>query len=131
MFNVECLMFKEIKVMKTLRYLLIAFAAMMVLSVSAQSMAQEPQVGFQSTSSMVGSGSTLPQAAQSGAYTTYDMDQEIARGKGVIRTWADDEDPDAPAEPNPIGDGLWALIALAVGYAVFRIRRKCVKALNS
>ena len=115
--------------MKALRYLLIAFTAMMVMNVQAaqakaQSLAQEPQVGFQSTSSMVGSGSTLPQAAQNGAYTTYDVDQELARDKGVIRTWSDDEDPDNPGEPNPIGDGLWALLALACAYLIIRVARR-------
>lgn len=123
--------------MKALRYLLITFAVMMVMSVSAQSLAQEPQIGFQSTSSMVGSGSTLPQAAQTGTYTTYDINNGMSRSNkpGVRRTgedegFEDENDPTNPGEPFPIGDGVIALLALAAMYAVFRIRRKCVKRLN-
>lgn len=118
--------------MKTLRYLLITFMiSLMAVSAEAQSLAQKPEIGFQSTSSMVGSGSTLPQAAQTGTYTTYDMGT-FSHKPGIRRAGEDDgfedeDDPTNPGEPFPIGDGLWALIALAAGYAVFRIRRKCVK----
>jgi len=123
--------------MKTLRYLLITFAVMMVISVSAQSLAQEPSVQFQSTSSLVGSGSTLPQAAQSGVYTTYDIGSPSRMGKpGIRRVGEDDEfedegdDTELPGQPYPIGDGLWVLLALAAGYAVFAAWRKRVKQLN-
>ena len=128
-------MFKELEIMKALRYLLITFAVMMIslqaVSVKAQDYAQPPRTEFQSTSSMVWSGSTLPQAAQSGAYTTYDGGTR-ANMPGIRR----DGDPfgdetiggtEKPLEPGtPIGDGVWALLALAAVYAVFRIRRKCV-----
>ena len=104
---------------------------MMVMSVSAQSLAQEPQIGFQSTSSMVGSGSTLPQAAQYGAYTTYDADNNsgqfhkpgLRRGLGEgdddVTTPDDNADPDA----TPIGDGVWAMVLLACAYVIFRYVR--------
>ena len=123
--------------MKTLRYLLITFAVMMVMSVNAQSLAQEPQIGFQSTSSMVGSGSTLPQAAQYGVYTTYDQGYNAGRankpgtrrlgedeGVGGDGEGNDDPDPTNPAEPFPIGDGVWAMMVLACCYAVFAAWRK-------
>ena len=105
---------------------------MMVMSVSAQSLAEQPQMGFQSTSSMVGSGSTLPQAATEGAYTTYD-EGGITRNNapGIRRIGGGNSGggsgPSNPDDPygTPIGDGIWALLALAAGYAVFRIRRKC------
>ena len=113
---------------KTLRYLLITFAVMMVMSVSAQSLAQEPQIGFQSTSSMVGSGSTLPQAALEGVSTIGDGTEGVERINSNIRKGR----PGDWTEPydDPIGDGVIALLALAAMYAVFRIRRKCVKRLN-
>ena len=112
---------------KTLRYLLIVIAAMAVLSVSAQSMAQQPQAEFHSTSSMVTSGSTLPQAAQSGAYTTYDTELGTRANKPGIRRddWEDDPDPDNPGEPAPIGDGMWALLFCAAVFSgVIAFRRK-------
>ena len=120
--------------MKTLRYLLIVIAAMAVLSVSAQSLAQEPQIGFQSTSSMVGSGSTLPQAAQTGAYTTYDQGYNAGRAnKAGIRRFGENEgfeeegdEPESglPSEPFPIGDGVWVLMVLAAVYSIVAIYRK-------
>ena len=114
--------------MKTLRYLLIVIAAMAVLSVSAQSLAQEPQIGFQSTSSMVGSGSTLPQAAQSGVYTTYDVPGHS--NKPGIRKSVDDDDIPKPSDntdpdATPIGDGIWALLFCAAVFSgVIAFRRK-------
>ena len=125
--------------MKALRYLLIAFTAMMVVNVQAaqakaQSMAQEPQVGFQSTSSMVGSGSTLPQAAQSGAYTTYETGGPVRDNTSGIRTagpgQTGGEGPDDREDPygNPIGDGLWALLALACAYLIMRVVRQRTRA---
>ena len=61
---------KELKIMKTLRYLLMVVAMVSVLSVKAQGTAQLPEVQMQSTSVMVSSGSTLPQAATTGAVLT-------------------------------------------------------------
>ena len=120
--------------MKALRYLLIAFAAMMVVNVQAaqakaQSMAQEPQIGFQSTSSMVGSGSTLPQAVRTGAYTTYD---EVEGPNSVIHkiggnTEGGSDDREDPYG-NPIGDGLWALLVLACAYLIMRVVRQRTRA---
>ena len=123
--------------MKTMRYLLITFAVMMVMSVSAQSLAQQPQAEFHSTSSMVGSGSTLPQAVQSGAYTTYDYGYNPSRANkpGIRRadldgdgiddgTTEDETEPDSPGEPFPIGEGMLPLALLAFAYFVVRVMRK-------
>ncbi len=124
-------------IMKTLRYLLITFAVMMVMSVSAQSLAEPPRADFHSTSSMVTSGSTLPQAAQSGAYTTYDYGYSPSRvnkpgirredldGDGIDDgTTEDEKEPDSPGEPFPIGEGMWALALLAMVYGVLRVYRR-------
>ena len=134
---------KELKIMKndinralaakkTLRYLLITFAVMMVMSVSAQGLAEKPTAQFQSTSSLVGSGSTLPQAAQTGAYTTYDMNASshksgirkgIGGDDGDITIPDDNTDPDA----TPIGEGIWALLfcaAIFSGVIAFRRKRQ-------
>ena len=118
--------------MKALRYLLIAFAAMMALSVSAQGLAQAPEAQMQSTSSMVGSGSTLPQAVQCGAHTTYDGEQarngDIAHRIG--NTGGSDPGPEDPDDPwaTPIGDGMWAMMLFACAYLISRVVRKRTRA---
>ena len=119
----------------TLRYLLMVVAMVSVLSVKAQGTAQLPQVQMQSTSVMVGSGSALPQAAATGTYVTGSTPGTYtpAGGRpGHIRkdvgggstTEDEDVDPDNPGEPNPIGDGLWVLLAIAAAYAVLRVYRR-------
>ena len=120
--------------MKTLRYLLIVMSLVSVLSVKAQNTAQLPQVQMQSTSVMVGSGSALPQAAATGAYVTgttvgtYSPAKihpgHVRRDVGGGGTTEDDEDPDNPGEPNPIGDAVWPLLALAAAYALLRVYRR-------
>jgi len=102
---------------------------MMVMSVSAQSLAEPPRADFHSTSSLVGSGTTLPQAAQSGAYTTYAYGCNPSRAnKPGIRREGEDEgfeegqgdEPGGglPGEPFPIGDGVWVLMVLAAAFVV-------------
>ena len=118
--------------MRIMRYLLITFAVMMIslmaVSAKAQTVAQPPQPEFRSTSSMVWSGSTLPQAAQSGVYTTYDYGTRS--NKPGIRRVGEDEgfeegetDPETPGEPFPIGEGMWAMVLLACAYVLFRYVR--------
>ena len=87
---------------------------------------------------MAGSGSTLPQAAQSGASTTYDEGGGVVRAnQSGIRKWGGEGggsgEPGDWHEPyeSPIGDGMWALLAFVAGYAVFRTRRQSVKVLKS
>ena len=120
-------MFKELEIMKTLRYLLISFAVMMVMSAGAQSLAQEPTTEFHSTSSMVGSGSTLPMAVESGAYTTYDVNAAngTRSNKPGIRKGLDgDDDINKPGQPFPIGDAAIPLALLACAYLILRVVRK-------
>jgi len=117
--------------MKALRYLLITFmvvmASVQMVNAKAQSLAQEPQMGFQSTSSMVGSGSTLPQAANTGAYTTYDVKSSGGNNSaGIRKGLGGGGGPEDRPEPynDPIGDGGWAMVALACCYAAFAAWRK-------
>ena len=117
--------------MKKLRYLLIAFAAMMALNVSAQSLAQAPETQMHSTSSMVGSGSTLPQAVQTGAYTTYETGAPGRAGSVVKRAVDPEDQPDVPTpgdnedpDSTPIGDGMWAMMLFACAYLISRVVRK-------
>ena len=150
MFNVECLMFKEIKIMKALRYLLMMVAVMGVLSVSAQTPKygktyksqeraiysttqvnpQMPVATMSSTgSALVSSGSSLPQAAVTGT-TTADETGVGGPKKGIRRATQEEEDPfggetiggtENPIEPGtPIGDAMWPLMLLALAYVLAR-----------
>ena len=128
--------------MKALRYLLIVMSMVSVLSVKAQSTAQLPQAQMQSTSVMVYSGSTLPQAAASGAmltgsqvgtYTPAKTHPGHARrdpgdpGSGGGGDWEDDELTGEQTEnpwKNPIGDAVWPLALLALAYVCARAFRR-------
>ena len=125
-------MFKEVENMKALRYLLMVVAMVSVLSVKAQSTAQLPEVQMQSTSVMVSSGSTLPQAATTGAVLTGETPgtYSAAGHHGHIRRGIDgDDDNDKPSgwdDPykDPIGDAVWPLLVLASVYALLRVYRR-------
>ena len=122
--------------MKALRYLLVALVIALA-SVSAQAQFNQPadtEYHFRSTSSFGGSGSNLPIAAQSGVVVgqtapgdntpTY-VPGGRPRRVGESGGFEDEEDPELPSEPNPIGDGMWALLFLAIGYVAFgKLRRR-------
>ena len=128
-------MCKNLEIMKaTLRYLLIVtlLSVASLVFATAQSLAQKPEAQMQSTSVMVGSGSSLPQAAQTGTYTTYDDNTQAGR-KGHVRKveinpgGGDPDEPGDNSEPweDPLGDAAWPLMVLAVGYVcVRRMRRR-------
>ena len=117
--------------MKALRYLLIVMGLMSVLSISAQALAQQPETHMQSTSVMVSSGSALPQAAVTGVMVTGSeigsyspaKSSKPKREVGGGGSTADDEDPDIPVEPNPLGDAAWPLMLLACMYVLIRYVR--------
>ena len=134
-----------------MRYILLFLAMVSVLGVSAQtpqygkpyiperrvvynaysqSQMQMPAMTMHSTgSSMMSTGSTLPIAAVYGTSTTYDGSYNAMRIRRVGEDDGfdnDDVDPDAPANPFPMGDGLWPLMLLAIGYTLLRYRRKRV-----
>ena len=143
-------MFKELEIMKALRYLLIAVTVLSVLSLSAQTRqyatthSQEhavysgayvnPQMPAATMdyrhSDYMTSGSTLPQAAIEGPTTTYD---EGGTGKhGHIRRGLDPEDEGEggetpkPGQAFPIGDAALPLALLACAYLIIRVVRKRV-----
>ena len=139
---------------KTLRYLLMAIVILGVLSVSAQThqygathyssheqaiytgVRVNPQMptatmGYTYSDYMT-SGSTLPQAAVTGTSTTYDT-PPAGRSGHIRRVGEDDgfeneDDPDNPGEPFPIGDGQIALMLLACAYLILRVVRRRTRA---
>ena len=114
--------------MKALRYLLIVMGLVSVLSISAQALAQQPQVQMQSTSGMVYSGSQLPSAAVQGTYVTGATvgTYSPANASGPNRAkrgddWEDDDWGDTgDPYPTPLGDAAWLLMLAAAVYGVYR-----------
>lgn len=137
--------------MKTLRFLWMVVGLACALAVSADGptykntyrpqMQQTYKSGYTATpvpflnmtstgSSHMSSGSSLPLAAVDGAYTTYDNPSSPARvisrprRVGEDEGFEDEEDPENPGEPFPLGDGLWPLGLLALAYVAARTMRK-------
>lgn len=117
---------------KTLRYLLMVISLVSVLSINAQSLAQQPNANFRSTSAMAGSGSALPQAAVTGAYMTgnslgtYTPANPHGNMSGPRKiggnTGGGSGDREDPYE-DPIGDAALPLALLACAYVLFRYVR--------
>ncbi len=120
--------------MKTINKVLLVVAIVIVsiVSAKAQYLAEQPSTGFQSTSAMVGSGSTFQTG---GEFISADMYYDNATGshrgtaRRVTRPGSEEGGPDDPSNPfqDPIGDGLWVLMAMAAGFALLR-RRKAASA---
>lgn len=131
---------KELKIMKALRYLLIVMGLMSVLSISAQALAQQPEVYMQSTSGMVYSGSQLPSAAAQGTYVTGTTigTYNPANVNGPHRAKKEDNPgggfnpgggepgPGDNTEPweDPLGDVMLPMMLLALSYMAVRTARK-------
>ena len=134
---------KDLEIMKALRYLLVLVAVMGVLSESAQTpkygkpyspssrtyynpQAQMPAIQMQSTgSAIMYTGSALPSAATEGVTTTYGKHNiNGPRRAGENEGTENEEDPDNPAEPFPIGDAMWPLMVCACAYLIYRIRKR-------
>lgn len=117
--------------MKALKLILIVFGMAIVLNLNAQSFAEQPTARMQSTSTMMTSGSELPQAAITGTYTTYTSNASAGTLTGPDRAVGDDDEGEVtpPADPNdpgtPLGDTPWVLmLLLAVGYGACVWRKK-------
>ncbi len=117
--------------MKTLRYTLFTLLVMVMLNGYAQQLAELPQMTFQSTSTLQGSGSLYSSVVVTGGtYTTYDMEPGYAphrpthaRKVGEDEGFENETDPDNPSEPFPIGDG-WFMLVLAAAGGVLVLRRR-------
>jgi len=106
-------------------------AVVSVLGVYAQGTAQFPEATMQSTSTMVGTGSSLPQAAVSGTTLAGETPGAYSPGRaGHIRKvgedegWEDEPDPETPANPFPLGDVFWPLALCALAYLIVRVARR-------
>ena len=121
--------------MKTMNKILLVVAIVIVsiVSAKAQYLAEQPSTGFQSTSTMVGSGSTFQ---TTGEFISADMYYDNATGGhrgsarrvgrdggGSTEGGPDSGDPSNPF-PDPIGEGMWVLMAMAAGYAAIVAGRR-------
>lgn len=110
--------------MKTIKYILTVTALATCMSIAAQPSAQTPQMEWQSTGSMAGSGSSLPMAAQQGATTTYETGVGTGAGRNShIRKVGKDDDIGDPGA-LPVGDGMLILSLLGVAYGLKRRHSK-------
>ena len=126
--------------MKAMKQILIVIGLVSVLTLSAQTFAEQPCAQMRSTSAMQGVSSTLPQAAISGTYTTYDSNNPYSstaplHGPKKAAAKEDDEEDMPPADPNgpmedPLGDALLPLLLLAAGYVVFLARKRSAHAIK-
>lgn len=117
------------------RIVVIALIAMLPMVVSAvtynnrynEQEAVVPAAAFQSTSVLVGSGSGLVSSPKLNTDGTVSTEAFIAgqsasahEHPGRPKTIA----PPVPeGDPTPLGDGLFALLLLAIGYALVRTRK--------
>ena len=115
--------------MKAMKQLLIVIGLMSILSLNAQTPIEYPVAQMHSTSAMLGSGSALPCAADTGYVSADDtLNSYSPRGPHRAAAKEDDEEDTPPADPNgpmedPLTDAVPCLLLLAVGYALY-LRRK-------
>lgn len=136
--------------MKTLKYILSVIAILSVVSVSAATFGTPyrpqqrkasysavqvgmPQATMSSTSTMMYSGSALPLAAATGVTTSANYNPAQAPGTRPRRVgeegFEDEEDPDVPVNPFPVGDAVLPMMLLVAAYGAFLAlrRRKQIK----
>ena len=113
--------------MKAMKYLLIVIGLFCILSMNAQDGYVVPEARMSSTSTMLGSGSELPQAALTGIVTADEMGEYISQGpRRVIDEDDKDEKPEGWQDPykDPLGDAVLPLLLLAAGYVFFIARKR-------
>ncbi len=108
--------------MKTIKYILSVAAITLCTTIAAQSLAEEPQMQWQSTGAMAGSGTNLPMAAQQGVSTTYDNENGTRNRPGIRKVGKDDDIGDPGA--LPVGDGILVLTVLGAAYSLTRRRKE-------
>lgn len=113
------------KNMKTMKHILLIFLLSYSIITLGNTDATYQYFEFQSTSSMLGSGSQLPSAAQTGVSLAETEPNKAPSRPGPRRVNSDGgyADPDYETK-DPIGDALWPLLALATVYAVLRVYRR-------
>jgi hypothetical protein len=111
--------------MKAMKQLLIVIGLVSLLNFLAQDIYAMPEAHMYSTSTMVGSGTSLPQAAVTGTSTTYDQSHTPSGPRRIIDEEDEkDKENDGWKDPGlPLGDAVLPLLLLAAGYAIY-LRRK-------
>ena len=118
--------------MNSIRHILIGLVLLFSINVRAQfsdpNWGKLPTIEMRSTSSMVGSGTSLPLAAVSGTTTTATYSPANA-SRGQRRALDDDDIEEGgsthkPGQPFPIGDAVLPLLLMAMGYMFLRYRKK-------
>lgn len=118
--------------------IIIAVASIVAMPLKAQlsqgqrqsSHTMTPAIAFQSTSTMVGSGSTYasqPMLNMDGtaSYKAPSYGPAYAPG-GPRKSSSDPINPEEDDVELPVGDGTWILMFLAIGYAFFVAWRRMV-----
>lgn len=114
---------KTMKPMKPMKHILLIFLLSYSIITLGNTDATCQYFEFQSTSSMLGSGSQLPSAAQTGVSLTETEQNRPPSGPRRVNSEGGYADPDYETK-DPIGDALWPLLALAAAYAVLRVYRR-------
>ena len=109
--------------MKPMKHILLIFLLSYSIITLGNTDATCQYFEFQSTSSMLGSGSQLPSAAQTGVSLTETEQNRPPSGPRRVNSEGGYADPDYETK-DPIGDALWPLLALAAAYAVLRVYRR-------
>ena len=116
--------------MKKLIMIIVA-AALVALPAMAQSFstqqAEQPNAVFQSTSSMMGSGSTYsanPTLNSDGTASYNGAAAPSGPRKAKMDVDFEGDKPNTPQDPSPLGDALIPLMLLALAYAGMRLFRK-------
>lgn len=126
-----------IKIMKAMKQILIVIGLMSILTLNAQPKTEYPVAQMHSTSAMVGSGSTLPNAASSGFISADDNLNGSSNNtpRGPRRAASDEDedegdtpppDPNGPME-NPLTDAVPCLLLLAAAYCLYLRRKNSVQ----
>lgn len=116
--------------MRTLRFLLLATILTIACALSTaktvpQGRSMYPTIEMHSTSTMPLSGTHLPLAVETGSQTTYG-EQAGPPKNGHIRKvgegdgFENEDEPEAPYDPYPIGDAAASLALLALAYGLIR-----------
>ena len=90
---------------------------------------------FQSTSTMAGSGSSLPLSARNGFTVGADSPEDNSSSTGAARgprrisgsgssTEGNEAEESHDPQETPIGDGMWVMLLMAAGYVGWMMRRR-------